>query len=178
MPLAVPEPRQAAGAALADGRTMAARGAGGSPARAFPEWLWPLGYGNGAAMQALTGMHALPKACRILRRPDFTLCYDQGRRYFSRYFVLFVRTRHEGTWRVGFAVTKKMGNAVRRNRIKRILREFFRLHSQVLPRGVDMVAVPRRELVGVPVDLALVRAELGPLVSRLAGKSQGEGAGA
>lgn len=119
-------------------------------------------------MPSQTGPHTLPKSCRIQRRPDFTLCYDQGRRFFSRYFVLFARRKNADSWRLGLAVTKKMGNAVRRNRIKRILREFFRLHGQMLPPGLDVVAVPKRELVGLPVDYALVLKELTPLLPKLA----------
>lgn len=126
-------------------------------------------------MEAQPPVHALPRACRIRRRPDFTLCYETGRRYFSRYFVLFVRVRQEGPWRIGLAVTKKIGNAVRRNRVKRVLREFFRLHGHTLPQGMDIVAVPRRELAGLNVDLALVRAELAPLVARITARPRSGG---
>ena len=115
--------------------------------------------------------HALPRGCRIQRRPDFTLCYETGRRFFSRHFVLFVRPTETGTWRIGLAVSKKMGNAVRRNRIKRVLREFFRLHGHLLPCSHDVVAVPKRDLCGCTVDLALVRAELTPLLGKLAARS-------
>ena len=72
-------------------------------------------------------------------------------------------------WRFGLAVSKKNGHAARRNRIKRVLREFFRLYGQALP-PCDIVAVPRRELAGLPVDLALVRSQLQPLLQTLAQK--------
>ena len=124
-----------------------------------------------------TPVHTLPRACRIQRRPDFTLCYETGRRYFSRSFVLFVRQNQHGTWRLGLAVTKKMGNAVRRNRIKRVLREFFRLHGHLLPQDKDIVAVPKRELCGQAVDLALVRSELEPLLVRLGSARPAKGKG-
>lgn len=117
-------------------------------------------------------MNALPRACRIQRRPDFTLCYETGRRYFSRYFLLFVRQTEYDTWRLGLAVSKKNGNAVRRNRIKRVLREFFRLHGHMLPQSRDIVAIPKRDLAGVVVDLALVNADLYPVLCKLGKNSQ------
>jgi ribonuclease P protein component, eubacterial len=49
-----------------------------------------------------------------------------------------------GPWRLGLAVTRKTGCAVVRNRVKRVLREVFRLHQAVLPQGADIVVVPKR----------------------------------
>ncbi|MEG2172830.1 MAG: ribonuclease P protein component [Desulfovibrionaceae bacterium] len=107
-------------------------------------------------------VQSLPRWHRLTRRPDFTLCYEAGRRYFSRYFVLFVYQRQDGPdgWRMGLAVTKKVGNAVARNRIKRVLRAFFRLHQHLLPERMDIVAVPKRHLDVAQVNLHFVTAEL------------------
>lgn len=126
-------------------------------------------------METLSSANELPRACRIQRRPDFILCYETGRRYFSRYFVLFVRQTEHNTWRLGLAVSKKNGNAVRRNRIKRVLREFFRLHGHMLPQSRDIVAIPKRDLLGVPVDLNLVCADLRPVLGKLAQSREGKG---
>lgn len=110
-----------------------------------------------------------PRTQRIRNRADFVLCYEANHRYFSRYFVLFVRRREELGWRVGFTVSKKMGNAVRRNSIKRVLREFFRLHKRDVPQQLDIVVVPKRNLIHVPVSYALVHAQLSPLLEKLRG---------
>ncbi len=118
--------------------------------------------------------HAWPRARRICRRSDFLLCYDTNRRYFSQYFVLFVRKHKNLGWRVGFTVSKKMGNAVRRNSIKRLLREFFRLHGDILPQGIDIVVVPKKTLINKPLSFSLVQSELAPLVSKIAHKFGGE----
>ncbi len=108
-----------------------------------------------------------PRAQRLQRRADFVSCYDANKRFFSKYFVVFVRKQEENGWRAGFTVSRKMGNAVRRNKIKRVLREFFRLHGQNLPKGLDIVIVPKKNLLGVPISFALVYTELSPLLQKL-----------
>lgn len=88
--------------------------------------------------------------------------------------MLFVRQTEHDSWRLGLAVSKKNGNAVRRNRIKRVLREFFRLHGHMLPQSKDIVAIPKRDLAGLSVDLALVNADLYPLFCKLGKGRQAE----
>ena len=112
------------------------------------------------------GAFVLPRAHRLLRRSDFLNCYDTGQRYFSRHFVFFVAYDRAlpGQWRLGLAVTRKSGNAVWRNRIKRVVREFFRLHQRGIPQGLDIVVVPRRSLDPRDVTLAGLTREFLPLV--------------
>lgn len=102
-------------------------------------------------------------------------CYDKGRRYFSPAFVLFVRQREEAglPWRLGTAVTRKTGSAVRRNRVRRLIRETFRLEQGRVPDGHDYVVVPKRSLDPRGLCLNRVRAELLPLLTALAAKSRG-----
>ena len=112
------------------------------------------------------GAFSFPRAHRLVRRADFLICYDSGRRFFSRNFVVFavyVRER-PGQWRLGLAVTRKSGNAVWRNRIKRVVREFFRLHRRDMPQGLDLVVVPKRSLDPRKLTLAGLTRELLPLV--------------
>lgn len=56
---------------------------------------------------------------------------------------------------------------MQRNRVKRVLREFFRLHQTELPEGYDLIAVPKRHLKPERVTLSLVTQELLPLVADL-----------
>ena len=67
--------------------------------------------------------------------------------------------------RLGLSVSKKVGNAVVRNRWKRLIREAFRLEQQALPAGLDLVARPQKGAVG---DLAAIRMSLVALARRVA----------
>jgi ribonuclease P protein component len=114
----------------------------------------------------LKGALSFPRAHRLVRRPEFLTCYDTGQRSFSKNFVCFTaydRARL-GQWRLGLAVTRKSGNAVWRNRIKRVVREFFRLHQRDIPQGLDIVVVPKRSLDPRKLTLAGLTREFLPLM--------------
>ncbi|TVV72606.1 ribonuclease P protein component [Sphingomonas solaris] len=101
------------------------------------------------------------------RRPDF-LAANQGRRAPMPGFVLLVRERGDesGAMRVGFTVTKKIGNAVVRNRMKRRLRALAR---EVLPdsglAGADHVLIGRNG--GIERDYADLRRELAKALGKV-----------
>lgn len=114
-----------------------------------------------------------PRERRITRRAEYTACYNGGERLFTKYFVVFARSSGmAGAGRLGLAVTKKCGNAVARNRIKRVLRSFFRLHQDEMP-AMDIVVTPKKHLRADKFSLCLAEAELLPLLAEL---SSAEGA--
>ncbi len=81
-----------------------------------------------------------------------------GQRTSTAHFVLLVAARDgDGCSRVGFVVTRKVGNAVQRNRIKRVCRECFRTWPDLVPDGVDLVVIARSR--ADELGLADVRAE-------------------
>lgn len=104
------------------------------------------------------------KEQKLLTRPEFTRCYSEGRRVFSRSFVVFAAKREDTTlpWRMGLAVTRKTGSAVWRNRVKRLVRETFRLSQAEVPAGFDFVVVPKRDLNPRSLTLAVAQEELLP----------------
>jgi ribonuclease P protein component len=79
-----------------------------------------------------------------LRRPvDFEAVYDRRRSAADAMLVVYVRENGLPHSRVGLSVSKKFGAAVRRNRIRRLLREAYRLEKADLPIGYDFVLIPR-----------------------------------
>jgi ribonuclease P protein component len=93
---------------------------------------------------------------RLRRRADF-LAAKQGVKAPSSAFMLQVRKRDdEGPVRVGFTVTKQVGNAVERNRVKRRLREIVRLSApESLRTGHDYVLIGRRAALDFPFSRML-----------------------
>lgn len=104
----------------------------------------------------------------LSKRRDF-LAANRGKRAPMPGFVLLVHDRGDGdpAMRVGFTVTKKIGNAVVRNRMKRRLRALSR---ELLPtsgiRGADHVLIGREG--GIERDFALLRTELGKALAKVA----------
>src|SRR5262245_810115 len=79
-----------------------------------------------------------------LRRPaDFEAVYDRRRSAADGTLVVYARENGLAYSRVGLSVSRKFGSAVRRNRIRRLLREAYRLTKEELPTGYDLVLIPR-----------------------------------
>jgi ribonuclease P protein component len=85
----------------------------------------------------------LPRETRLVRRAEYDAVYREGRRRSSREFTLFVRPNGLAVSRFGWSIKKALGNAVKRNRIRRRLREIFRLHRREIAGGWDIVVHPR-----------------------------------
>jgi ribonuclease P protein component len=118
-----------------------------------------------------------PKRRRLSRSAEFERVYRQGRSKGNRFLVLYAfprEDRGDDGPRLGLSVGRRVGGAVDRTRVKRVLREAFWEEARRLPAGSDYVVVAR------PESLALaeregadgVRAALAELVDDLGGGSQ------
>jgi ribonuclease P protein component len=75
--------------------------------------------------------------------------YEQGKKIRSASFVLHLLPNHQQHYcRLGITASKKIGNAVIRNRCKRLVRELFRRNKEKFPPGADVVVVVTRNMVG------------------------------
>lgn len=103
--------------------------------------------------------------CQRLRRPeDFKRVYDRKQRAGDHVLLLFAAPNELTHSRIGVSVGRKHGNSVVRHRIKRLVKEAFRISQHALPSGFDFVAVPRQ---GETPSLAEITRSLEQLAKRV-----------
>lgn len=90
----------------------------------------------------------LPKSARLGTNRHFQKIYQEGRSVAGRYLVLHWRKKRDLNNKIGFGAGKKLGSAVIRNRLKRLMREAWRLYPETLPPGYDYILIARRPLLG------------------------------
>ncbi|HEY4263531.1 MAG TPA: ribonuclease P protein component [Schlesneria sp.] len=101
---------------------------------------------------------------RIRSGSDFERVYALKCKGADGVLLMFVARNEFNTTRIGLSVSKKHGGAVDRNRLKRWLREAFRLECHQFPKGVDLIAIP---LAADRASLDAYRKSLTGLVKRL-----------
>jgi ribonuclease P protein component len=79
------------------------------------------------------------KEDRIRRPLEFKRAREKGKRYSTRSFIVYVFPNDLSKKRLGLSISRKAGSAVKRNRLKRLLREFFRTNNPLFPESSDIV---------------------------------------
>lgn len=79
----------------------------------------------------------------IKKNRDFQSVYQSGKSFANRLLVMYVKKTDRPDTRIGISVSKKVGNSVVRHHITRLIRESFRLHEDMLEKGLDIVVVVR-----------------------------------
>lgn len=83
----------------------------------------------------------------LKKRNDFRRVYSGGKFLADRILVIYFKKNNLGSSRFGFTVSKKVGGAVERNRIRRVLKEICRLNKEKFVCGMDYVIVARRGII-------------------------------
>lgn len=99
---------------------------------------------TGSALGTRSAPSTFPKAARILARREFVVLQRKGRRRHTLHFVVMTRPRQTGCSRLGITASRRFGNAVMRNRMKRYVREFFRRYQAALVPSQDILVIPQR----------------------------------
>jgi ribonuclease P protein component len=103
-----------------------------------------------------------------LRRPlDFRRVYERRRSVSDNWLIIYACENQLPHLRLGLSVARKVGSAVRRNRLRRLYREAFRLSRAEMPSGLDLVLIPRTS---VEPALTELRQSLVKLVKQVARK--------
>ena len=92
------------------------------------------------------------RAERIRTRRDFDRIYATGQRGHASGMAVVVAPGQEGHHRLGLSVSRRVGGAVRRNQIKRRIREVFRLSRQQIPGCLDIVVNGRKEMASMSFE--------------------------
>lgn len=108
----------------------------------------------------------LPKEERLRKRKDFDKVFQDGRAFRVGNLKACILSNSLAYTRLGIVTSKKLGTSVVRNRIRRLLRECYRLNKTSLGPGMDLVLIPRK---GIPTTLKGVEEDFKKLVGWIKG---------
>jgi ribonuclease P protein component len=92
----------------------------------------------------MTQRYRLTRQQRLRSPLEFARVYELQQRASDEHLLVFAAVNDLGVTRFGLSVSRKHGDAVVRVRLKRLLREAFRLSQHELPQGLDLILIPRQ----------------------------------
>jgi len=101
-----------------------------------------------------SGKHTFSKESRILKRSDFIRLSEENRKVQNQHFVALFSKSATGRTRLGITVTKRVGNAVARNKLKRYVREFYRQQHETDQKKIDINIIVKKDAAGLPPNEA------------------------
>jgi ribonuclease P protein component len=90
-----------------------------------------------------------PKQARLRKRPEFLSLSRWGRKIYAPHFLIITKPNERGEARLGVTVSSKVGSAVVRNRVKRLLRECFRRYRHQIVPSQDVLIIARKSAVNL-----------------------------
>lgn len=87
-----------------------------------------------------------PSHLRLLKHSDFSYVSDKGCKIITPHFIFIYMKSDLPDSRLGITVSRKIGNAVKRNNIKRFFREFFRINNSCFPQNYDISIIARKNI--------------------------------
>jgi ribonuclease P protein component len=114
--------------------------------------------------------HPLNASSRLKKRREFKRIQRGGKKIWGRRFIYTISQGATQETRIGITVSRKAGNAVKRNRIKRWVREVFRTHPHLFPDIVDVVVIAKRDI--EDFSYAAIRDEFVAIFTRFFDKSK------
>ena len=98
------------------------------------------------------GEYSFPQAARLLKRPEFVRLSKTGNKIQNRHFIFLYSGSKHGRSRIGITVSRKVGGAVVRNRIKRLVRENFRRMRLVKTGAWDINIIAKKDAANLSFD--------------------------
>ena len=86
---------------------------------------------------------SLKSSDKLKKKWEFRRVYEDKKKYWNNIFTIYVSPNHMDKTRLGLTVSKKVGNSVKRNRVKRLIRESFRLSKEIILPGYDIIVVAK-----------------------------------
>jgi ribonuclease P protein component len=88
----------------------------------------------------------MDKRNRLRKNEDFKKVYKYGKNYYNRNLIMYIMKNELEDTRIGFTVSKKIGNSVVRNRVKRRIKEIVRKNLKSIKEGYDIILIPKKNV--------------------------------